>query len=107
MPLGEIAARGIHTEYAGGSFTTSFVVRVVVLGKLGAAAARVGAVAVEFGFSEQARAGAGENAKRAVFQAGADGGDAEGESAVLVALRLFWGVDSRLSSVYLGRRFGH
>ncbi len=79
MPLCDIAVRGIHTEYAGGSFTTSFVVRVVVLRNLGAAAAGVGAVAVEFGFSEQARAGAGEDAERAVFQAGADGGDAEGE----------------------------
>jgi hypothetical protein len=52
LPLGEIAVRGIHTEYAGGSFTTSFVVRVVILRNLGAAAAGVGAVAVEFGFSE-------------------------------------------------------
>ena len=52
---------------------------VVILRNLGAAAAGVGAVAVEFGFSEQAGAGAGEDAERAVFQAGADGGDAEGE----------------------------
>jgi hypothetical protein len=51
---------------------------VVVLGNLGAAAAGVGAVAVEFGFGEEAGAGAGEDAERAVFQAGADGGDAEG-----------------------------
>jgi hypothetical protein len=79
LPLRDIAVRGIHTEYAGGSFTTSFVVRVVVLRNLGAAAAGVGAVAVEFGFGEEAGAGAGEDAERAVFQAGADGGDAEGE----------------------------
>jgi hypothetical protein len=52
---------------------------VVILGNLGAAAAGVGAVAVEFGFGEEVGAGAGEDAERAVFQAGADGGDAEAQ----------------------------
>jgi hypothetical protein len=79
LPLGDIAVRGIHTEYAGGSFTTSFVVRVVILRNLGAAAAGVGAVAVQLGFGEEVGAFAFEDAERAVFQAGADGGDAEGE----------------------------
>jgi hypothetical protein len=75
LPLGEIAVRGIHTEYAGGSFTTSFVVRVVVFGNLGAAAGGVGAVAVEFGFVEEMRAGAIEDtampvSRRALTESG-------------------------------------
>ena len=52
---------------------------IVVFGNLGAAAGGVGAVAVEFGFFEEFGAGAVEDAERAVLQAGADGGDAEGE----------------------------
>jgi hypothetical protein len=52
---------------------------VVVFENLGAAAGGVGAVAVEFGFVEKVGTGAVEDAQRAVLQAGADGGDAEGE----------------------------
>ena len=52
---------------------------VVILRNLGAAAAGVGAVAVQLGFGEEVGAFAFEDAEGAVLQAGADGGDAEGE----------------------------
>jgi hypothetical protein len=60
---------------------------VVVLGRFGFAMLGLAAVAAEFGFVEEVGAAAGEDFEDAIFDSGADGGDALAEVVLASADR--------------------